>query len=458
MKLAEHLKAAAEKKLPMHMPGHKRRAFAHLEAIDYQIDFTETPDSDDLHHPHGLLLESQQKLSSLYGSIRSFYSVNGSTACILAAIRAVTKRGDRVIVARNCHKAVFNALELCGLDPVYILPKINDHGLFLQLDPEELLTLLEREGDVALVVLTSPTYEGGVSDIGTIADLCHRKGALLLVDEAHGAHLGFFDPSLPSSVTLGADLVVQSFHKTLPSFTQTAVLHLCSGLVDADRLASQMALFQSSSPSYLLLASLDGCVDYILSKGRRFAEWENAVSAARDALRRMKKLRLYDGEDTFSYDRSKICILTDGAGMTGYQLYDLLYEKGIVCELAGYNLLVAMTGAADDEQSLTPLVKALLEIDERAKGGGLQKLPPLPPLPKRAHLPCDCYDREQCKMPLEEAIGQVCAQMVYLYPPGIPMILQGEPITEEFVKLARFYLSAGIEVNGLDGGISVLKD
>lgn len=458
MNMADYLKKTGKRQIPMHMPGHKRRAFEHLSALDSFMDFTETPDSDDLHHPEGMLFKSQEKLAELYGADCSFYSVNGSTAGILSAIRGTTLPGDKVIVLRNCHKSVFNALEICGLDPIYILPPSTKEGFFGSIDVRELEKVFDRTDRARLVIITSPTYEGVLSDVAEIARICHKNNALLLVDEAHGAHLGFFDPGCFSAVSLGADVVVQSFHKTLPSLTQTAVVHLKGNLVNRERIAAQMALFQSSSPSYLLLASLDGCVNYMVEQGKQFDGWFSAVSKARVRLSSMKHLRLYCGEGVFGYDQSKICILTDQAGMTGYDLYQMLYEKGIVCELAGYNLLLAMTGAGDDEESLNSLVDALLEIDGNAKGGTLLPLPAIKTMPPSKMTIAKCFGKVTAKIPLEKSAGSVCGQMIYLYPPGIPMILPGECITEELLELLMFYKRQGVSVWGIEKGISVVVE
>ena len=458
MRLFEHLKTVGEGQSPFHMPGHKRNGcFEHLAEIDYTIDFTETPDSDDLHHSEGILLHAQQELARLYGTERSFFCVNGSTGCILAAIRGVTKPGDRVLVARNCHKSVFNAIELCALRPTYLIPEINDEGFFSSISPELVQEALAREEGVRLVVITSPTYEGVISDIKKIADICHRYGELLLVDEAHGAHLGFFDKDCPGATALGADLVVQSFHKTLPSFTQTAVLHLCSACVDAYRVASQMALFQSSSPSYLLLSALDGCVHWMKGHAKAFASWKNAVENARKRLGTLEKLHLYEGTDCFGYDRSKICILTTDAGITGEALYELLYERGIVCEMAGYNVLLAMTGAGDSEERLNILVDALLAVDKQLSYGKLAPLPTYSYSPRMVLLPFEAFAKERHHCAFVSSAGRISGKMVYLYPPGIPLVLPGEEVSRELIDYVGELQKAGLFVTGADDTFEVLE-
>lgn len=456
MKLADKLNEAGKGQIPFHMPGHKRASFAHLEGINYRIDFTETPDSDDLHHPSGLLLESQKTLSELFGTVRSYYSVNGSTGCILAAIRAVTASGQKALIARNCHKSVFNACALCSLETSYLFPEVGEDGIYLSVEEKELEKRLREEGNVALVVITSPTYEGVLSDITALSDICHAHGALLMVDEAHGAHLGFYDPQIRSATACGADLVVQSFHKTLPAFTQTAVLHLCSDRVDEELLSEQMAIFQSSSPSYLLLSSLDGCVSFLKKDGGCFVRWRNAVTKARARLAALNKLRLFEGEGGYLYDQSKILILTDRAGITGQDLYARLYEKGIVCEMAGYSSLLAMTGAGDCEGSLAALADALIAVDGELTEGILPMLPRTSREPNTLIALHACHRKKRERIPLTDAVGRICAASVYLYPPGSPLLLPGEEITQEIVSLLEHYENVGISVNGIADGIAVL--
>jgi arginine/lysine/ornithine decarboxylase len=219
-----------------------------------------------------------------------------------------------------------------------------------------------------------------------------------------------------------------------------------------------MALFQSSSPSYLLLCSLDGCMRYLKEQNGRLDSWFYSVKKARERLFALKHLRLYTGEGEYRYDCSKICILTDRAGITGYQLYDLLYEQGIVCELAGYNLLVAMTGAADNEETLEPLVRALLSIDCCLSKGELSPLPEVKSLPRTAVPAVECFAHPVERLPLSSCVGRICGEMVYLYPPGIPMLLPGEVITEELTALIAFYGEKGVSVNGFEEGLLVLTN
>ena len=220
---------------PFHMPGHKR-AFLPF-ANPYAIDITEIEGFDNLHHATGILQEAQQKAADLYGAKKTYYLVNGSTCGLLAAISAAVPRGGKILVARNCHKAVYHAMYLRQLVPVYLYPEDTAYGIQGQVTPQMVRKQLEQTPDIRAVVITSPTYDGVVSDVQNIADIVHAYGIPLIVDEAHGAHFGF-SPEFPENATrLGADAVIMSVHKTLPAFTQTALLHLCS-----DRIAEKKGI------------------------------------------------------------------------------------------------------------------------------------------------------------------------------------------------------------------------
>ena len=255
--------------VPFHMPGHKRQLRDTFlpAALPWQIDITEIDGFDNLHHAEGILKESMDLAASYYGTVKTLYSINGSTAGILSAISAVTKPGDTILVARNSHKSVYHGVFLRNLRPLYVYPQIDrGSGLACGYSPVEIQEMLITHSEIKAVVITSPTYEGVISDIGSIADMVHEKGIPLIVDEAHGAHLtvsrneGEYFPL--SAIGQGADLVIQSLHKTLPALTQTAVLHVCQTNLGkhteyAKEAARYMGIYQTSSPSYVLMASID---------------------------------------------------------------------------------------------------------------------------------------------------------------------------------------------------------
>ena len=258
--MAEHLLEKLEEYsqsdyYPLHMPGHKRN-ISHF-GDPFRLDITEIDGFDNLHHAEGVLLEAQQRAAALYGAEESFYLINGSTCGILAAISACTKRGGRILMGRNCHKAAYHGVFLNGLKAAYLYPETDFvRGINGAVTPETVRKAL-REQHPEAVFLTSPTYDGVVSDIRSIAEIVHKAGAILIVDEAHGAHFAM-SPYFPeSALSCGADLVINSLHKTMPSLTQTALLHVQGKRVDRERLKMYLGIYQSSSPSYVLMAGMD---------------------------------------------------------------------------------------------------------------------------------------------------------------------------------------------------------
>ena len=248
---------------PFHMPGHKRQITDFVNP--FQIDITEIDGFDNLHHPEGILKEAQERAAALYGSRSTYFLVNGSTCGILSAVSALVRPGGEIILARNCHKASYHACYLGDLVIHSLYPQWEPKwGINGGILPEDVEKLLAEYPKTQAVLLTSPTYDGAVSDIRGIARICHAHRVPLIVDEAHGAHLGFHPYFPESALKLGADVVIQSFHKTLPSLTQTAVLHVGrDAQVDEERIRRFLGIYQSSSPSYIFMAAMDRCVEFL---------------------------------------------------------------------------------------------------------------------------------------------------------------------------------------------------
>lgn len=447
--------------VPMHMPGHKRNTVLapFLKALRADLDLTEIDEFDDLHAPEGILKEGMDRAARLWGSDRAFYLVNGSTAGILAGVRAAVHRGDRVLVARNCHKSVYHALALCGVEPVFLSPPATpDYGIAASLPPERVEQALEARPDIRLVILTSPTYAGVISDVAAICRAAHRKGVPVLVDEAHGSHLGF-SPYFPSgAVSAGADWVIQSLHKTLPSLTQTALLHVSGDLASPEETARQLGIFQTSSPSYLLMASIDGCVRLLeTNRGELFRTWEENLRAFDREILDLTNLRVFRHGDrteqcvpgVFAFDPSKLVVSTRHSALTGVELQKRLREQyHIELEMATTDYALAMTGPGDTLDTMKKLAAALLELD-REFGGCEQREPAEPaaiPVPKRA-CPLEqalVSDREE--IPEEQAVGRISACYVWAYPPGIPLVTPGERWDGVLVEKLRDLERSGVRV------------
>ena len=445
---------------PFHMPGHKRNKASSAGDFTFERDITEISGFDNLHHAEGILKEAQENAAHIYGTKKCFFSVNGSTAALLAAVSASVNKGGRILVARNCHKAVYHALYLRDLLPVYVYPHEDKRlGINGGISARSVERYLEENQDVQAVLITSPTYDGVVSDIKEIAEVVHRHEIPLIVDEAHGAHFRFSDYFPISAAELGADIVIQSFHKTLPSMTQTAVLHICSDRVDVGKIKRFMGIYQTSSPSYILMASMDACMDKLQKDGQQmFREFTYNLEKARERLSKCEKIKLIEasmlqGTGIYDFDRSKLLFSTVGTSINGHQLHEMLCDRyHIEMEMEAEKYVLGIAAVGDKEEGFDRLCAAIEEIDaetelvseavesqENTSHARMKQLMTI----------AQAMDAQQRRYPLEESIGKVSAEFAYLYPPGIPIIVPGEQITGQFVRNVRRYMEQGLEVQGL---------
>lgn len=467
--LFEKLKMLSrENVIPMHMPGHKRNiaAFPRLKELGAAFDVTEIDGFDNLHAPRGLIAEVLARAARFFGADCSFLSVNGGTGAVLAAIYSATKRGDRVLVARNCHRSVFNAVNAFGLQADFVMPAIDpDTGLCGGIRPEDVATKCDA-ADYAAVIITSPTYEGIVSDVRSIAETAHSHGIPLIVDEAHGAHF-VLSPAFPeSAVKQGADLVVSSVHKTLPVLTQTAFLHLASDLIKPSRVRQAISVFVTSSPSYILMASVDVMLDVLESDGARLAsalvQSLGKFYDATDSLRYLSLPRDHITIDGVNYkkDISRIYIDCTKSSYSGCDTKKFLRRKfGIEAENATVDGITLIASLGDDAQVFDRLTEAVIAADKTFFSLPRRKPVPLPPAGKAVPLPNDAkYTAEM--YPLAE--GRISAENVCVYPPGIPLVLRGETITDEIIKFLSAAERNGVQVltdfGNPPGFISVAED
>ena len=451
---------------PFHMPGHKRQAPTPYLTDPWKEDITEITGFDNLHHAEGILKEAQEYGAKIFRAKRTWFLINGSTAGLLAAVSACTSPGGKLLMARNCHKAVYHAAYLRQLKTEYLYPsREKTLGMNGGICPEDVESALKKDPDIQAVLITSPTYDGILSDVKRIAQAAHSHGIPLIVDEAHGAHLPFHPVFPQSALYLGADLVIQSLHKTLPALTQTAVLHRQSDLVPDERLERFLGIYQTSSPSYVLMASITACLRYLEEDGgQAFDRYVSRLEFCRRKLSQMKNLYLPGRElrgqgEIFDLDPSKILISGLGSGMEGPVLHRTLREKyGLEMEMEAPGYVLALTGVMDTEEGFDRLAEALKEIDAglslNRRGAGKRSTPffekyPEELRPGQAMTIARAMEAESEEMELEDSTGEISGEFAYLYPPGIPVLAPGEEISREFITQAALWKKQGLELQGL---------
>lgn len=436
-------------RIPFHMPGHKRKPeFA--GGLPYSLDITEIDGFDDLHDPSGVLLELSESMAGLWGAHRAFPLVCGSTSGILVAIRALTRPGDRVLIDRRSHKSVYNAVELCGLMPSYICGEVDgEFDIPLPISAEQVSTALNKHPETTLVVITSPTYEGMIADIPAIADVVHAHDARLFVDQAHGAHLDL-SPYFIGSAIGHADAVVVSLHKTLPAMTQTAALFIDRS-VDPFAVAAELSVFETSSPSYVLLASIDRCVQLLENDAKRlFSDYSARLDSFYESCRSLKKLKVLARG---GHDRGKIVISCRNTAIDGTLLAKRLRcEHNIEPEMVMPTYVLAMSTLADSDADLRALSAALDKIDREieSRGDNISDIAPLR-LPEQILSPYESLRLEGEYIDIENAFGRLSLDYVYSYPPGAPIIAAGELFSDDIVAEICKLADKGLHVCATKG-------
>lgn len=507
--------------VPMHMPGAKRnKELIELYMGDmgnpYEKDITEINGFDNMHNAETIIKDAFDEAAELYGADESWYLVNGSTAGNMSAICGVTHKNDVVIMARNCHISVYNAVILNELNPVYIYPEYDEeYGYYKGITLKEIKDIVDKyssdhdRNDIKAVILTSPTYEGNVSDIKSIAEYLHQYNIPLIVDEAHGAHFNFSESFPQSAVKSGADVVINSVHKTLPSLTQTAIMHINYGIVDVERIRRYWNIYQSTSPSYILMSSIARSLSIVKNDGDKlFAEYVDKLTILRNGLSELKHIRLIKTDDI-----SKLVL--------GYKdakwLYDtLFYKYKIQLEMSSIKYVIAMTSIFDSQEYYDRFLAALKEIDEELDN---RVLAALKEIDEEIDESISKYDREdilnskvdkdldnrfnsihngeadnrlnyssinnqdngnkvniadfrdeqtltiaeafnrrdlsgcdEIQMNNEKIYGKISGESVYVYPPGIPILCPGEVITRKIIAILEAAGEAGLEVVGVKEG------
>lgn len=414
---------------PMHMPGHKRNPDL---VPDYlQKDITEIKDFDNLHNPTGIYKELEKDAASLWNAKSAVISVNGATAVILSAIMAASVNG-KILIASNCHVSVWHALELTGSSFSVINPDTDPSLPFaLSIDPEKVREKLQKDPSIKTVVITSPTYEGVVSDVDKIMEAVHEEGASLIVDSSHGSHFGIHD-SFPKTPV--ADVVIKSIHKTLHAPTQTALLLTYSDAIKEDSIRHYMDIFESSSPSYILTAGISRVIYDLLEKPDITYAWTGALKKCRKKLNKeLSHLKLYDDKNM---DPSKLVIITGGV-MDGKELEEALRSRKIEIEASFKTHIIAMTGIGDTEESLLYFADQLIDIDRGLSGtvsGTYENICPTSNINLLMSIK-DAVNSESTRIPKDDCMGRISASYVFKYPPGIPVLIPGQCITGECLAL-----------------------
>ena len=464
------LQHAAAQPVSFHMPGHKgsriyrENGYGDFLDMVMDCDITEIPGADNLFQTESIIAETMEKYRKLYEAKKSYLLVNGSSGGLIAAILATagtTGRGGKLIMARNCHKSVFNALSLGNITPVYAYPEtLSEFGVLGGIGAGEIARLLDENPDAQAVILPSPNYYGICSDIAGIAAEVHKHGKILIVDQAHGAHLKFFSKHGMSGFPKpaeeqGADIVINSVHKTLASWTQSAILNICTDRVNLNVLEDKLQAIESSSPSYPMMASLDISADLLLEKGEKLiGEWAENLDFFYERKKKIPGLNIMENP---SLDRTKLNIDMSAYNIDGNKIEELLMEKGIFIELVTGNIIMCMSGIGNTRDHYEKLAEALSEIAAERKLSAARKMrqpDALTDTLEMAEMP-----KARTFLPIDEAAGRVCASSIIPYPPGVPIACPGEILTGEVLEYVKARRLAGEKVIGItaDGMVCVGK-
>ncbi len=472
--LAAAMKAyAASGALAFHTPGHKQGAGAHPllralvteEGLREEVSLAE--ELDDLHRPEGCLKEAQEKAARLWGADEAIFSVNGTTGAIHAMMTATLSPGDEVVVPRNMHRSVVGGLILSGARPVYAAPETDEAlGIAHGVTAAAVRRALESHPAARAVMAVYPTYYGVASELREIAAAAHERGLPLLVDEAHGAHLRFSDGLPPDALSCGADLVAQSTHKLLSAMTQASMLFRKGGRVSPERVRSAASLIATTSPNYLLMASLDVARLQMEDEGEmRVGRAVRLAEELRAEINALPGLWCFGRErmgrpGAAALDVTKLTVNVSGLGLSGEEAMRSLREKSIQAELADARNVLFIVSMADTERETERLLAALTALSREAQGGRTAAPLSVPTAPALATVlsPREAFFAARESVPMEKAAGRVAAEEIAFYPPGIPAVAPGERMTGEMIAYLREAARMGLKVTGpQDPSLSFLR-
>jgi lysine decarboxylase len=462
---------AESRKVSFHTPGHKSgkgistRFRKFVGPKIFSIDLTTLDEVDSLHKPRGVIKEAQELAAKAHGADRSYFLVNGTTGGNQAMILATCNPNDKVLVARNAHKSVLAGLILSGADPVFFPVRFDDRFLVpLNATMENIQQAIEAHPEARVLFLTSPNYYGICADLERIIAFAHQQNVTVLVDEAHGPHLRFHSELPVSAMEAGTDLCVQSTHKIVGAMTQASLLHARAGRVDLNTLTSVLRFTQTTSPSYILMASLDLARMQMATEGEKLLE--KAIRLAQETrvrINRIQGLSCFGREEIKDslftrmgdFDVTKLTITVKDLGLSGYQVSQMLNTRyGIQVEMADAFHVLVIVSIGDRRDDLQRLVDALKEISSEYYGKGTSLPLPSVGLPtfinKVAATPREAFFADHQYVPLDQAPGKVSSDIVTVYPPGVPALVSGEQITQEVIEYLQAMLKLGAVVDGLD--------
>ncbi|MDY4077218.1 MAG: aminotransferase class I/II-fold pyridoxal phosphate-dependent enzyme [Clostridium sp.] len=460
--------------VPFDVPGHKRgRGNPELVELLGEkcvgLDVNSMKPLDNLCHPISVIREAEKLTADAFGAKNAFLMVGGTTSAVQNMILSVCKAGDKIILPRNVHKSVINAMVLCGAIPVYVNPKINSElGIALGMEFSCVEEAIKNNPDAVAVFINNPTYYGICSDIKSIVKLAHSYGMKVLADEAHGTHF-YFNKNLPiSAMEAGADMAAISMHKSGGSLTQSSIL-LTNTNVNADYVRQIINLTQTTSASYLLLSSLDISRRNLALRGEEsFEKVAKMAEYARNEINQIGGYYAYgkeliNGTSVFDFDITKLSIYTLGNGLAGIEVYDLLRDEyDIQIEFGDFGNILAYISIGDRIQDIERLVGALADIERLYKKDKAGMLSGEYIQPEVVVTPQKAFYSEKVSLPIKEAAGKICGEFVMCYPPGIPILAPGEMITQEIAEYIMYAKEKGCSMQGTEdpkvNNINVLKE
>ena len=457
-----------------HMPGHKsgnlydKLNYSNTLTNLYKTDTTEIPGTDNLHSPEGIIKKSILKAQYTFESGKTYFLINGSTCGIEAAIMATCNPGEKLILSRDSHQSAVNACILGDILPVYIRSQIDKYTNIQRGNTfENVKIMIDKNLDAKALFLTYPTYYGITFELEKMINYAHEKGITVIIDEAHGAHLGLSEKLPKTALQCGADVVIQSTHKTLPAFTQSSMMHISKNAIenksiDTDRIEKMLKMTETSSPSYILMQSLEIAVEIYNQYGNELME--ELINNIDDFKRRVKKIKSdYELKnknlDFFSIynenDLTKVFISSLEAGLTGYEFEKILRnEYNIQVELSNYSGVLLITTIGNEKEDFDKMEKALINIYEKSLVERREKIEPVDYpyeiIPELAITPRTAfYSRKKKNVKIEDAVGMICGENIVPYPPGVCMIAAGEIIPKEIMDYLRYCKQKGMEITGV---------